>query len=401
MACTPVTTGSQFLVSALSHLDCQAQLIGSFGFQALSAPGSPAGAFLTALLSLFIALLGFRLLFGSNEQPREWVGAVLKVGIVLTLAASWPAFRTLAYDMVLYAPAQVASTIAPDSIPGSSNGLAQRLQGLDNGMAALALTGTGRQTGAILDEGATSGFRPIALEDETGFGWSRPVFLAATIGSLATLRISAGLLLALTPLVAGLLLFETTRGIFSGWFRALVFIAIGSLSVTLLLSVQIALMEPWLADTLNRRSLGYATPTAPTELLAMILAFGLALAGMLYLLIKVSFQNAWHTGSLLHTAASRLQNALPSYTTSNSKTEQTAPHSRATTISESVASTIRREQSVAEGAQRMQRIENDKWSRLDEGSSRPSGNSIQPLGSSYRRTSGQLARSQVRRNQQA
>ena len=86
MACPSVTTGSRFLVETLSHLDCQAQTIGSFGFQALAAPGSPASLALAGLLTLFIALFGIRMLFGSGVEPRDAVTAVLKVAIVLTLA---------------------------------------------------------------------------------------------------------------------------------------------------------------------------------------------------------------------------------------------------------------------------------------------------------------------------
>ena len=40
MACPQVATGSEFLVRTLAHLDCQAQTIGSFGFQTLAERGS-------------------------------------------------------------------------------------------------------------------------------------------------------------------------------------------------------------------------------------------------------------------------------------------------------------------------------------------------------------------------
>jgi type IV secretion system protein VirB6 len=104
------------------------------------------------------------------------------------------------------------------------------------------------------------------------------LFLATTIGSLAALRIAGGLLLALAPLFAGLLLFDLTRGIFSGWLRGLALVALGSLGVTVLLSVQLAVTEPWLADALERRARGDATPTTPTEMLALTLAFAIATA---------------------------------------------------------------------------------------------------------------------------
>src|SRR5687767_5935772 len=101
MSCPAVLTGGEFLVQALAHLDCQAQTLGSFGFQSLAQVGSPAGLVLTALLTLFVAIYGIRLLFGpgngGSDEARDLVNAVLKIGIVLTLAVSWPAWRTLAY----------------------------------------------------------------------------------------------------------------------------------------------------------------------------------------------------------------------------------------------------------------------------------------------------------------
>ena len=95
MVCPAVRTGGEFLLGALAHLDCQAQTLGSFGFQALSSPGSPAATVLTALLTLFIAIYGIRLLFGPANQPADLINAALKVGIVLTIALSWFYVRIL------------------------------------------------------------------------------------------------------------------------------------------------------------------------------------------------------------------------------------------------------------------------------------------------------------------
>lgn len=385
MACPAVTTGDAFLVQSLSHLDCQAQSLGSFGFQSLAAPGSPGAVILTALLTLFVAIYGIRLLFGPGDEPRDLVTGVLKVGIVLTLAVSWPAWRTVAYDTVLFGPAEVAASIMPTTLPDPASGLPQRLQGIDSGIAALTALNTGRQTGEIIDEGPTSGFRQIALEDEAGLGWSRPIYLASTIGSLAVLRIAGGLLLALAPLFAGLLLFDLTRGLFAGWLRGLALVALGSLGLTVLLSVQIALMEPWLADVLSRRGLGYATPTAPTELLALVVAFALAAAGLLFILGKVTFQNAWAQkdafARIIRGAAEGARALAPAV-----RVAEIPVHSRAAAISESVATSIRREELGADGSERVRRIGFARSGEAAAGPITATSGSAQPLGSAYRRT---------------
>ncbi|HEY6817404.1 MAG TPA: type IV secretion system protein [Croceibacterium sp.] len=384
----------------LAHLDCQAQTLGSFGFQSLAASGSIGGIVLSALLALFIALYAIRLLFGPGDEPRDVMNAVLKVGIVLTMAVSWPAWRTVAYDTVLYGPAEVATAIMPSTLPDPRNEFAQRLQAIDSGIAVLTEAGTGRDTGQLASDDPGSTFRSVALEDETGLGWARSVYLASTIGSLAALRIAGGLLLALAPLFAGLLLFDLTRGIFVGWLRGLVLVALGSLGLTVLLSVQLALTQPWLADVLNRRSLGYATPSAPTELLALVAAFALATAGMVYLLGKVAFQQAMATGRPTLAKIVTDRGLAENVSRASGGPAKLPVHSRALAVSESVQALIRREN----------RYETIDRARLIGGLAGPAsahGHSGRPappveaLGGGYRRTTQRDARSKRARDERS
>lgn len=393
MACPPIATGSEFLVRTLSHLDCQAQTLGTFGFQALAAAGSPAATVLTALLTLFIAIYGIRLLFGPGDEPRDLVNGVLKVGIVLTMALSWPAWRTVAYDTVHYGPPEIAATIMPATMPHPRTSLPQRLQGIDSGMAALTYAGTGRQVGEVINEGVASRFRSVALADETAFGWARPIFLASTIGAFGVLRIGGGLLLALAPLLAGLLLFDVSRGPFMGWLRGLVFVALGSLGVTVVLAVQLAVMEPWMAEALNRRNLGYATPTVPTELFALVLAFAVALIGMLLLLARVAFQNTWvlHV-PVLDRLRPRAAGQAPSFIPSAAAREIPV-HPRAVAISESVTTLMRREEARAGGGEFVRRIEAIGPPQGANAEPGPRGTPAEPLGSGHRRISRRETRS--------
>lgn len=399
MACPSVLTGNEFLVRALSHLDCQAQTLGSFGFQSLAAPGSPAAVVLTALLTLFVALYGIRLLFGPGEEARDLVAAVLKVGIVLTIAVSWPAWRVVAYDTVLYGPAEVAASIMPSTLPNPRSDFPERLQGIDTGIAAFTVTGTGRQTGDVTDLNLANSFRSIALADETGLGWSRTIFLATTIGSLAALRIAGGLLLALAPLFAALLLFDLTRGLFAGWLRGLALVALGSLGLTILLAAQVAILEPWLADVLNRRTLGYGTPTAPTELLALVIAFSIAIVGLTFFLAKVAFQNAWivHRPALVKMtadAASRESALLAA-----GRATEIPVHSRAVAISESVATSMRRDEAQAAGGDHSHRLVIDRGIGPTPRGGETPALPPAPLGSGYRRNMQRGGRSQQRRDE--
>lgn len=393
MACPPIITGDGFLERTLTHIDCQAQVIGSYGYQALGQPGSLASTLVLGLLTLFIAFFGIRLLFGPPPGARDVVYDVLKIGIVLTLAFSWPAFRTLVYDVTLKSPAEIASVIQSSSGNTGNSGFAARLQRADDAMVRLTEVGAGRNTGALIDpDGAGGSFRGAALEDDNAFGSARLLYLASVIGSLAMLRIGAGLLLALAPIVAGLYFFTQSRGIFAGWLKGLVLTMAGSIGATLTLSVQLAVIEPWLADALRVRSLGYATPSAPTELFAIMLAFAFVQLVMFWFLAKVVFNRGWLTLPDFPSSASTYPNLR-----SQMGTASQAPQVeilRAERISNTIESSIRREQTFASErlVTNMQTVNTPSPS---DGlyQARP-----QRLGNSYRRSTTRSSRASERRD---
>lgn len=292
MACPAIITGERFLTRAIEHLDCQAQTLGTFGYQALGQPGSLASTVMTGLLTLFVALIGLRFLFGPGPGVRDIVFDALKVGVVLTLAFSWPAYRTVVHDVVVSGPAEVAAAMSPSS---ENARLVDRLQRVDNGIVGLTEIGSGRSSTAILGEEPGATFAGTSLQDDAAFGWSRLIYLASTLGTFGLLRLLAGLLLALAPLAAGLLLFEATRGLFAGWLRGLVLTMLGMIGVSVVLSVELAVLQPWIDDATRVRALGYGTPSGPIELFAMTVAFGIIQLGMIWLLTRVAFMRGWPT----------------------------------------------------------------------------------------------------------
>jgi len=102
--CRP-TPELDFVDSVLGYIDCQTQAIGGGGFGALAQPGSTLSLLLSAFLTLFVAFSAYRMLFGQTPGARDGVLALVKVGIVLALTASWPAYQALVYDVVVNGPA--------------------------------------------------------------------------------------------------------------------------------------------------------------------------------------------------------------------------------------------------------------------------------------------------------
>lgn len=294
VVCPTVSAGSSFLSTLLQQIDCQGQFIGSAGYRALSDPGSPLSIVLTALLTIFIALFGLRMILGQTPSVRDGVLSVVKIGVVLLIATSWPAYRTVVYDVIVKGPAQLSAAIAgPARLPGISGDLVEHLQVSDNAIARLTTLGSGRSdltsAAATGPDGRAEVAERAPIADDLAFGSARVLFLASVVAAFAVVRLGAGILLALAPLFAGLLLFDIGRGLFIGWARALVFTMLASVAVTVILAVELSLLEPWLTQVLRLRYARIVTPEAPIELLVMCAAFALALAGSLALILRLAF----------------------------------------------------------------------------------------------------------------
>ncbi|MEP5937333.1 MAG: type IV secretion system protein [Erythrobacter sp.] len=391
MACPAILTGDQFLVRVLGAIDCQAQLIGSYGWQALGEPGSLASTAMTGSLTIFVAIWGIRLILGRMPTSGDIVGDVIKIGIVLTLAFSWPAFRTVIYNVVLQGPAEIAAAMTAPILSETGAGFAQRLQDLDAAIVRLTELGSGRNTGQFV-EGSQS-FQGTALADETALGLARVAFLSGVIGTLALLRIAAGLLLAIAPLAAGLLLFEHTRGLFAGWLRGLVLALLGAIGVTLVLASQLAIVGPWLEDALRLRSLGYATPSAPTELLAMTLAFALVQFAMIALLARVSFTRGWISMPQMPDLSPRQDNGFSREI--GTREPALLVENRAQRMADQVETHVRRERLIERAAYRSM----ERGTGASNETPNPAiASGPERLGSSWKRTSPRVSVSSQRRD---
>lgn len=346
-ACPTLATGDAFLSSLLLHIECRAQTMGATGYQVLSEPGSPFALALTGLLTIFVALLGMRMALGERPSLREGVMAVVKIGVVLTLATSWPAYRTVVYDVIIHGPAQISGAVAQSAgLPGADADLIQRLQGADSAITRLINLGSGRPD--VPAAPATPGEPPqrTPIADDPAWGTARVVFLSSTVAAVALVRLTAGILLALGPLFAGLLLFDSTRGVVVGWARALVFAMLASSAVTLLLGVELALLEPWLANVISLRQDKVATVTAPVELLVLCLAFTLALFGALAVILRLSFTvtlpRSWRPSAIAERFSSTEPSAEPARPPASERSS-----SRAHAVAEALFASQRRERGRA------------------------------------------------------
>jgi type IV secretion system protein VirB6 len=279
-ACSAVGQGSGFVSSITGYVDCQAQTLGSGAWAALSTPGSTLQIVLTGFLTIFIALIGYNLLLGRSLTVRSGTLAFVKIGAVFALATSWPAYRTVVYDLVTDGPGQLVSEIGPRAgVVGSDGTLLQRLDQTDQAFVQMSILGPG-----YVNPGPETQIPPppFAGFDAFALGGSRMIFLVTAIGGLAVIRAITGLMLALGPFFIAFLLFDGTRSLFEGWVRVLAGTALAAVGVSIALGLELALLEPWLSAALARRMAGEALPSLSVELFVIACLFALIVIAALY-----------------------------------------------------------------------------------------------------------------------
>lgn len=341
--CPSVPAGAGFIGSVTGYIDCQAQMLGSGAWAALAAPGSTLSVVLTGFFTITIALIGYNLLLGRSFTVRDGTLAFLKIGAVFALATSWPAYRTLVYDVVTDGPYQLVSEIGPQAgVAGSDGTLTQRLDLADQALAELAILGPGNPPPNVDAQVAPP---PFGGFDSFALGGSRILFELTAIAGIGLVRIITGLMLGLGPFFIAFLMFESTRSLFEGWVRVLAGAALAGVGVSVALGLELALVEPWLSDVLARRMAGEALPTMPTELFVMASVFSLIVSAALYACVHLA--RAFRLAPLLRTipviAGDRVPAGANSAPVLTSLEENDTERSRATAVASLLVALDRRE----------------------------------------------------------
>ena len=254
----------------LADTDCQSFGLVDRGYAALSQPGGPVAATLTGLLVLAVAFFGYRLILGRGLLLVDAVSLALKIGVVLLLATSWEAWQAVAYDTFARAPVRVAGEMltglnAMDPIAG----LQVALDGLED-------ASVGYRTRAGIASPLVGGPAAAAMTlNLSGY------FLTLSIlGLLVVARILLALLLAITPVMAGFILFDATRGMASRWLAAMAAAAFVPMFVLVLAAVELSILNPMITRLLAEQAAERFENEAvtPIGLVAVIFALSMLAA---------------------------------------------------------------------------------------------------------------------------
>jgi type IV secretion system protein VirB6 len=238
------------VAAALRAVDCAANEVTAATFGQLFAPGGALGPVLTILLILYVAFFGFALMLGrTNISVRSLMPRMVTLGLVLTFATSWAAFQGIVWNLALYAPDWIATMLSGNQ--GSATVVfADKLdvvfaaieQATQDPQAAQQAVDAAGQPVAPAPPAEISAFSPKGI-----LMMGAMILLLGTVGVLVTARIGLAVLVALGPIFVVLALFPATRGLFTGWLKGVVMLALTPLFAVLAGGIMLEISVPILA----------------------------------------------------------------------------------------------------------------------------------------------------------
>lgn len=228
------------VAAALRAVDCTASEVSAAAFGRIFAPGGAMAPVLTSLLTLFIAFFAISLLLGrSNLSVKSLIPKMITLGLVTTFATSWVIYQSVVWNVAVGAPDYLAGLLT------GTQGSATATFGDKLDIVFLAVQEASKGAGT---QGGGQGAEISAFSPQGILWLGALLFLLGTVGVLVTARIALALLVALGPIFVVMALFNGTRGLFTGWLKGLVMLALTPLFAVLGGGVMLELAVPILSS---------------------------------------------------------------------------------------------------------------------------------------------------------
>jgi type IV secretion system protein VirB6 len=270
----------------LGSVDCNVQLYSAAGYHALAGPGSPLPAAMTALLTIYVALLGYRMLFAvEGVRLAQAPLAALKIGVILALTVNWSVFQTLVFNVGAQAPLEIGRVISRPMANDGASLAADPVQGIQTAYDEFNADAAdlGKKAGQGAQGPQASSGQPNGADAATATDLRRAAaaLLASTAGVLAMALIATGVLTAVGPVFIALLLFEATGGFFAGWVRALVAAVLIPMVCWVTTSVLLVVLTPRIDALAQQRAAHAINLDAAAAASAIVMIFAGAQAALI------------------------------------------------------------------------------------------------------------------------
>ncbi len=251
----PICPASSGLVHGLvDSVDCHIRVFVHDAYRELVGPGTPFVAAFTAMLTIYIALIGYQMLLGRGSLRLTVLPVIaLKIGLIMAFLTSWAAYQTVIFSLLFDGPREILGALLT---PLRGSGIAFEgdvYDGVESAYAVLSgaasiYGGQANPAANILQGGPMLG---------AGLLWLAAIgLLLVTVGAILATKIVLGFLLAVGPIFVALFLFDTTRGFFDGWLRAAVAFAVTPLAVNVFGAAMLIMMAPFLNILTENASAG-------------------------------------------------------------------------------------------------------------------------------------------------
>jgi type IV secretion system protein VirB6 len=258
-------------------VDCHIRVLVQESYRELVGPNTVFAAAFTGLLTIYIALLGYQLLFGRGGlRVTELPVTALKVGLILAFLTSWAAYQTVFFGLLFDGPRQLMQAMLSPMARAGSGFDGDVYGGLERAFADMSRAAStyGAQASPaanILQGGPMLGAGILWL---SGIG-----MLLASIGVILAVKIVLAFLLAVGPIFIGFFLFETTRGLFDGWIRTTIAFAVAPLMATVFGAAMLMMLQPFLG-VLSAKADAGVFDMGPIITIALIVAVFALIMGM-------------------------------------------------------------------------------------------------------------------------
>lgn len=283
----------------IAAVDCFITSSVQDGYAAMVGPGSTFSQIITILLTLYVAFIGYRLIFARGSlNMGELAMRVVLIGAVLALTSNWATYQTLVFNVLTDGPEEIVAAVNPGS---GGDAVAGRVDVISNALVSIAnawtLSNAKARAKDVKPEAAPPppvSLGPIGATSRSAFGpgtllWSALLLVVGSTGVLIVAKVLLGLILILGPLFALATLFSATRGLALGWLRAAVLLALVPLLALLTTAGGLALIEPLVARMVTDASIDRFQMSAALTILAATLALmavSLALFWMCALMVS-------------------------------------------------------------------------------------------------------------------
>jgi type IV secretion system protein VirB6 len=265
MAC-PATSG--IVSGVVDAVDCNIRVLVHQTYRDLVGPGTVFAGVLTAMLTIYVALIGYQLLLGRGQLRLTALPvSALKIGLIMAFLTSWAAYQTVIFAFLFDGPRELVGVfLSPMGFGADVYDAIERAYAVLTGAAGI-YGGQADPAANILQGGPMLG---------SGLLWLSAIgLLLLTVGVVLAAKIVLGFLLALGPVFVALFLFDTTRGLFDGWLRASLAFALAPLAANVFGAAMLLMLSPFLT-ALSENAAAETFDMGPIVTIALIVCvFGI------------------------------------------------------------------------------------------------------------------------------